>query len=251
MTLGVYLVRRDDSVSMLCLDLDVNRPALVAAEGDGVAAARLRAEVADEGLRLLAALHALGLDPLFEASGFKGRHLWLFFDAPMAAARVVAVGRQLVTRLRPASPRLALELFPKQSQVRDGGVGNLVKLPLGLHLGSGRRAALLDDAGHPLADPFARVRGVRRVSLAALEAALAGVPPAAEDEAAVAPLPAPPNACRRSSRAWGAPARSRRGPASTPIRSCTPRTPQSRPLPTARSTPPARPMVGCSTGSGR
>lgn len=205
MTLGVYFVRRDDTVAMLCLDLDVTRAALRAAEGDAAASARLRGEVAEEGLRLLASVRELGLDPLFEDSGHKGRHLWLFFDAPAPAARVVAVGRRLVTRLRPASPRLAVELFPKQAQVREGGTGNLVKLPLGLHLGSGRRAVLLDDAGQPLVDPFLRLRGVRRASLAALEAKLADVAEAPEEPAsgpAPTPTPSPPAVAAPSEPEW-------------------------------------------------
>jgi hypothetical protein len=205
MTLGVYFVRRDDTASMLCLDLDVTRVALDAAQGDAATTTRMRAEVAAEGLKILAGLRELGLDPLFEDSGFKGRHFWIFFDGPVPAARVVAVGRRLLTRLRPASPRLALELFPKQAQVRDGGIGNLVKLPLGLHLRSGRRAALLDEAGSVIADPFPRLRAVRRIAITTIEAALSGVAEAPELAAsgpAPAPAPAPPAVAAPSEPDW-------------------------------------------------
>lgn len=167
MTLGVYLVRADDSCGLACFDLDATRTAIEAAAGDAAATRVLRQEIAAEGLRWLGALRALGLDPLLEDSGWKGRHLWCFLPAPLPAATVCAWARTTAAALRPASSRLHVESFPKQGSVRTGGVGSLVKLPLGLHLRSGRRAALLDDAGAPVAAPFERLRVVTRVALPA------------------------------------------------------------------------------------
>lgn len=169
-TLGVYPVRHDDTVSFFVLDLDATRPAMEAAQGDAVKTRALRALIAEEGRRLLRALRELGLRPIFEDSGQKGRHLWCFLPTSTPAEEVCAFGRAALASLWPRDTSLHLEFFPKQARVAEGGVGNLIKLPLGLHLGSGRRSLLLDDQGEPLADPHAALRAVVRVPLSALTA---------------------------------------------------------------------------------
>lgn len=193
-TLGVYLVRVDDTVTCCCFDLDVTRRAIQDAVGNADRTRALRSELAAAGLALQQHLRALGLDPLFVDSGGKGRHLWCFLPRPMPAAEVLAWGTAMVAAVRPASPDLHLEFFPKQGALTRSasgstGLGNLVKLPLGLHLGSGRRAVLLDAHGHPLSEPWARLRAVQRRALPTPPAALPPVRPQ-DDVAPFTPAPA-------------------------------------------------------------
>lgn len=177
LTLGVYPVHHDDTVSFFALDLDLRREALAQAVGDAHRIRALRAAAAEEGLRLLAVLRGLGLDPLLEDSGQKGRHLWCFLAGPTPAAEVLALGRRLLAAHAPRNTMLHLEFFPKQASVAPGGTGNLIKLPLGLHLGSGRRSVILDDRGEPCADPWAVFRQLRRPPLTGLLALPEGAPP--------------------------------------------------------------------------
>ena len=193
LTAGVYLLRADETVSLIVLDLDADKPALQAALGDRDRLCALQGAIHDEGLRLLAALRDLGLDPLLEDSGYKGRHLWIFLDAPTPALEAHAVAQHLAVQLVPASSLLKLEAFPKQARLSGKGYGNLVKLPLGIHRRSGRRAVLLDDDGQPIADAHARLRAVRRTPLPAVAPLPAPVaaPPVAAPPVTAAPLPAP------------------------------------------------------------
>ncbi|MFH1464722.1 MAG: CRISPR-associated primase-polymerase type A1 [Pseudomonadota bacterium] len=165
-TLGSYLVRRDDSAAQLVLDLDASKAALQRATGDPARAADLRRRIHEAGLALLAGLRAAGFDPLLVDSGFKGRHLWCLLPVPEPAARVRALGEGWARVLAPADPELQIEVFPKQDSVPAGRLGNLVKLPLGVHRRTGRRCLLLDDQGQHLTDPWERLRTVRRVPLA-------------------------------------------------------------------------------------
>jgi hypothetical protein len=185
------------------VDLDISRGALERAAGDPTLARRLRDAMRGEGLRLLGELRGLGLAPLFEDSGYKGRHLWVFLEQPETAEVLHALGRLLLARLGAGlADGLHLEFFPKQGGVKSQGLGNLIKLPLGVHRRTGRRAALLDDAGRPVADPFAVLRAVPRLPRAELyrliEQLKAGktLAPAAEPGTAgtapAAPIPGPP-----------------------------------------------------------
>ena len=190
-TLGIYLVRVDNSVTLCCFDLDVTKRAMQDVLGDADATRRLRADLAEEGVEMARRLRGLGLDPLFVDSGWKGRHLWCFLPSPQPASDVLRWGQAMVAALRPSSPRLAVEFFPKQSRVSTDGLGNLVKLPLALHLVSGRRAVLLDEEGRAVTDPWPRLRSIRRVALPTPPVAMAPAVPGPPDVVPFAPALGP------------------------------------------------------------
>ena len=162
LTAGSYVVQRGDLVTQLVLDLDIRKAALQEAWGDPDAVARLQQAVHTTGLALRDGLRRHGLDPLLVDSGFKGRHLWCFLPAPQPAGLVQQAGLALAATLAPVHPALVVEVFPRQAHVPAGGLGNLLKLPLGVHLRSERWCRLLDDQGQPVADPWPVLRGVRR-----------------------------------------------------------------------------------------
>jgi hypothetical protein len=188
-TLGSYVIHRDDTVSYVVFDIDIQSKALEAAWGDAQATEALRRQVHAAGLRLMRGLEQRGWSPLLVDSGFKGRHLWCFLDrrAPAGAARAAA--HAALAAVGFAEPGLSVEIFPKQDRVPEGGLGNLVKLPMGVHLRTQRRCALLDAEGRPVADPFAALRALRRGPLP--EPSRAAAPPPAAPEPAAPPRPAP------------------------------------------------------------
>lgn len=194
-TLGIYLVRADQSCGLICLDLDITRPALDHAHGDLERTRELREAVDHEGLRLRRALVDLELQPLLVDSGSKGRHLWCFLRDGLPAGQVHAAAVSLARRLGPEDPRFSLEAFPKQGMVPPGGLGNLVKLPMGVHRATGRRSLLLDATGRPFADPWQALREVVRTPLPEL----GPEEPAGPDSG---PQPAPPTVSRREDSAW-------------------------------------------------
>lgn len=87
---------------------------------------------------------------MYESSGGKGTHVWLFFSAPLPARQVRAwIERDFMPAWiqQPEGIRWPLEVFPKQDAVEEGGFGNLVKLPLGVHAVSGKKSEFLPRQG--------------------------------------------------------------------------------------------------------
>ncbi len=205
-TIGVYPLRLDNTATFFALDLDLDRWALQRAHGDPAFAQSLRETLRTEGPRLLAALRQLGFEPLFENSGYKGRHYWVFLEEPETADTLHLLGRLLLAWLSPPLARgLHLEFFPKQPRLKGKGLGNLIKLPLGIHRRTGYRSRLLDDQGQPVADALAALQSVVRLPRQTLVAAIqqlkalsppttAATEPAApwEGEAEAAAAPPPP-----------------------------------------------------------
>ena len=164
-TLGSYVVRVDDTATFFVLDLDVRKRAIEATRGQQARVEVLRRAVHEVGLELRRRLKELGLPATLVDSGYKGRHLWVFLSAPVAARLLVKLGARLRRTLQGALPEsLHLEFFPKQGHVSANGLGSLIKLPLGVHRRSGRRAHLLDERGRPTADPWSALRDAPRVS---------------------------------------------------------------------------------------
>ena len=164
-TVGVYPIRLDQTALWFSIDLDIRRNALDEARSNHEYATELRRQMRDVGAGILEELRSLGIEPLFENSGYKGRHFWVFLQAPQEARVLYHLGRLLLPRLERRVPgSLSLEFFPKQAKRTGKGLGNLIKLPLGIHQRTGYRSVLLDDEGRPITDPYGALRDVKRLS---------------------------------------------------------------------------------------
>lgn len=86
---------------------------------------------------------------LLERSGGKGYHVWLFLDEMVEAYRVRAwLAEGFWPNWNDATGSTDLEVFPKQDTLReDGGFGNLVKLPFGVHAKTGNRSEIVLGRG--------------------------------------------------------------------------------------------------------
>lgn len=97
----------------------------------------------------------------------KGYHVWLFFDAAVAAADARAIGRWLFAEAQALRDGEEFDtfdrFFPAQSQLPPAGkgYGNLIGLPLcgGSEYISGR-TAWVDTANNIIADPLAYTRDI-------------------------------------------------------------------------------------------
>jgi hypothetical protein len=198
-TVGQYVLHPDNTVSFAAVDLDPTAEALeqsrLAPGGENALAS---APLAEYAARIMAAAERAGLAAMAEDTGGAGLHVWLLFAPRLAAARARALLRELLWRAGPQPPAVAVELFPKQDQLGGKGLGNLIKLPLGVHQVTLRPSRFIDAAGSAI-EAEAALSRLRPCDPAAVEALLASriaVLPVggAEEEpaSAVAPPPLPP-----------------------------------------------------------
>ena len=142
-TYGIYLIRADETVRVAVIDAD-----LVKQFRNG----KLKAE--DKDLikreqsyllsRTMELAETIGLKPLVEFSGGKGFHFWFFFASPINAGEAQAHINGIKNTISRDLTAFNLEVFPKQAQLSGKGLGNLVKLPLGIHKLSGRKSYFLE-----------------------------------------------------------------------------------------------------------
>jgi len=84
-----------------------------------------------------------GFNPLIEksAGGEFKVHIWIFSKELIPAVQM----KDFLERACQKSGVTPHEIFPKQTELDSGGFGNLLKLPLGLHLVTKERSVFLDD----------------------------------------------------------------------------------------------------------
>lgn len=162
-TVGVYPLRVDDTVNFVAFDIDVPKYILSRSISDAVLWEKAIRAVHQVARRLMDAGAAHGILVYLEDSGFKGRHAWVFLEQPLPAKVARRFAALLAAQLGPPPSEVNLELFPKQTAVRGEGLGNLIKLPLGVHRRTGRRSLFLTAQGEPLPDPLGFLEEIKAI----------------------------------------------------------------------------------------
>jgi len=159
-TYGIYLLRSDATVTTAVMDVDVNRKFR-----EGKLSREDREILRREGAYIMKRIRdmseAAGCAPLVEFSGGKGFHFWFILDRPIPAGQA----KNWLNPIREALYRdlsaFSLEVFPKQSSLSGKGMGNLVKLPLGVHRVTGKRSYFYDCRDHGTDAQLAFLMGVK------------------------------------------------------------------------------------------
>ena len=128
MTVGIYQLNKAGHVKWGVYDFDLDTK-----------------EDFESACRLYKYLRQQGYHPLMENSGggeFK-THIWIFADADALSIKTLMEDKAKECEVVPH------EIFPKQTEVGEDGYGNLVKVPLALHLASGRRSYFFNDKLEP------------------------------------------------------------------------------------------------------
>ena len=142
-TLGVYLLRMDNTVFFAAFDLDLAPSVVRACAPDSPGWVEAFQSLEDYAGKLLARARHLGLKLHLADSGQKGLHLWAFFSDPVPAKQARQMCKAIAAGIT-VPPVLRCEIFPKQSAIAKDSLGNLIKIPLGVHRKTGRRVWFRD-----------------------------------------------------------------------------------------------------------
>ncbi len=159
-TYGIYLLTRESKVWTGVIDVD-----LVSALRDRSAAEKEKATIRRESVylynRIMELATKAGLTCIGEVSGGKGFHFWFPVAQPVDAMDMRNGLKGLIGKLGDDIRCFSLEIFPKQDRLTGKGFGNLVKLPMGIHRGTGKKSYLVCAKGRAEADQFALLRSLQ------------------------------------------------------------------------------------------
>lgn len=164
LTLGVYQLREDNTVCFLAFDIDIAKAMLSSYLSSPSTKERLDKSLISLTSKIALRLDELGLKSYIEYSGFKGYHVWVLFNKPISALRVREFGLSLIDSLGSMPSEVSIELFPKQAYIKSEGLGNLIKLPLGIHKRTGKRSVFVNLEGVPYPEQLSYLLSIEAVS---------------------------------------------------------------------------------------
>jgi len=196
-TIGVYQLRLDNTVNFIAFDIDIAKAALARGITDRKIWERQVQSAHKLACQLLDIAASMEFPLYLEDSGFKGRHLWLFLERPVPAKAAKRFAEGLASRLPPPPPGVHLEIFPKQAYDSGEGLGNLIKLPLGIHRKTGRRGVFISPEGQPVEHQLAYLDKMERVKKEKIYEAIqryygSATAPGAEERPSGAAVPSGP-----------------------------------------------------------
>lgn len=154
--IGMYPMLEDDTCNFLVFDFDSH---------DAPQAPEWKEEA--DALRTIC--RNLSIPALVERSrSGTGAHIWLFFSEPVPAKTARQFGSVLLTKgaesVNQKSFRTYDRMIPTQDHLPEGGLGNLIALPLqGVALKQGN-SAFVDENWDAYPDQWAVLRSARRIS---------------------------------------------------------------------------------------
>ena len=96
-----------------------------------------------------------------------GGHIWLFFDQAIPASLARKLGSHILTETMERRPDIGLDsydrFFPNQDTLPQGGLGNLIALPLQKKARESGNSVFLDDDFAPHSDQWAFLSTVRKI----------------------------------------------------------------------------------------
>lgn len=116
------------------------------------------------------------VEPALEMSK-RGGHLWILLETPLLAKDCRIYVHALATRLgvpvKSSGLADGIEIFPRHNAIGDGGFGNAIRGPLGIHRGASRRFWFY-GADYTLEAQMAYLNRLRKLTEVELQAFIAG-----------------------------------------------------------------------------
>jgi superfamily II DNA or RNA helicase/very-short-patch-repair endonuclease len=153
--MGVYPMLRDETCFFLAADLD-------------------KAHWQEDSQAILTTCLRMDLAAALERSrSGRGGHIWLFFEEAIPAALARRLGAHVLTETMEHRPDIGLDsydrFFPNQDTLPQGGLGNLIALPLQKQPRELGNSSFLNEHGNPYPDQWAFLSTVRKINRAAVE----------------------------------------------------------------------------------
>lgn len=168
-TLGLYLLNKEDQVFLCVIDIDIDKKALLEYANDLEKQQKLHLLTHQDAVKVASICDNMGIPVLIEDSGYKGRHIWFFFEKPITAKLARTFLKFIIEKAGEPESGIHREIFPNCDKLKVKGYGPLIKLPLGIHKSTNRRCLILDREGNPLPEQMAALYEIRHITRKKIE----------------------------------------------------------------------------------
>lgn len=164
MTIAQYVIRSNKTVNYAVIDVDISSHYLTR-----VAFNKQEYEIAwkkakQDSLRIQKTTANFGISCYVVDSGYKGCHVWFFFIEPIQLSVAFEFLCKVISYSGSPSEGITWQLCPNQKKLKEGHLGQAIKLPWGKHLITGRQAWFLDEHGKVITDQPSILHQIIKIS---------------------------------------------------------------------------------------
>ena len=176
-TIGTYIQRPNATVRYIVWDIDISKQFLLKYGNTGAEFDACMKNAYRKALEIQKLLEEKGMHSYIEYSGFRGYHVWLFMSEwiPVRFANLLTESVDIVLTSEDA---VSVECFPNKVRLKTGRFGQVIKIPYGIHVRSGKRSCFIDDNGEPITEIDQFINTLASYSLSAIRKALSYTMPA-------------------------------------------------------------------------
>lgn len=150
-TIGTYVQRPNSTVRYIVWDIDISKQFILKYGSSGESFDACLQHAYHKALEIQKLLDDKGIHCYIEFSGYRGYHVWLFLSEwiPVRFANMLTdrIEEEMVIE-----DDITVECFPNKVRLKSGRIGQVIKIPCGIHVRSGRRSCFVDDDGQPVTD---------------------------------------------------------------------------------------------------
>ena len=144
-TAGIYPINQEGKVKFIAFDLDVEKFARKLFDNNEEYRQKVFDKMKAAVKQIQFLLKEYSISSYVEFSGYKGYHIWVFFSEWISAVAAKQFGKKILDYISVANEPFHIEFFPKQTKASVKNPGNLIKLPLGIHLITKVRSYFVDN----------------------------------------------------------------------------------------------------------
>ena len=170
-TIGTYIQRPNSTVRYIVWDVDISKQFILKYGSCGESFDACLQHAYHKALEIQKLLDGKGMHSYNEFSGYRGYHVWLFLSEWIP----VRFANMLTDRIEEETTReddLTVECFPNKVRLKTGRFGQVLKIPCGIHVKSGKRSCFVDDDGHPVTELDSFMETLARHPLSAIRKVL-------------------------------------------------------------------------------
>ncbi|HDS09238.1 MAG TPA: tetratricopeptide repeat protein, partial [Firmicutes bacterium] len=160
-TLGIYPIDKSNMVNFAALDIDLRKNFTEDTVLGEERLKELKNQVLISAGVFKKIIDRLQLEAYLEDSGYKGIHIWFFFQPKVQAKEARNFLLMLIKKANLTKPEIHIEVFPKQNTVEEDKLGNLIKIPLGIHRKTLKRCIFIDSNGNPYMNQLEFIKRIK------------------------------------------------------------------------------------------
>ena len=143
--------RPNSTVKFIVWDIDISKQFILKYGNSGPEFDACLGHAYHKALEIQKILDNKGMHGYIEFSGYRGYHVWLFLSEwiPVRFANMFTdrIEEELVLE-----DDITVECFPNKVRIKAGRFGQILKIPCGIHVRSGKRSCFVDDDGEPVVE---------------------------------------------------------------------------------------------------